>query len=219
MSAADRLPAFLLTTFVLLLFWSGWHPRNCFTWVLEVTPAVLGVAVLIATYARFRFTPLAYTLMSLHALVLLVGGHYTYVEVPLFNWLRDTLDLTRNHYDRLGHIAQGFVPAIIARELLLRTSALRPGRWLFFVVLCICLAISAAYELVEWLVAELTGESAEAFLALQGDQWDTQKDMALALAGALVSLLTLAPWHNRQIASLSSRPPGGARPTTSPAED
>ena len=136
-------------------------------------------------------------------MILLVGAHYTYAEVPAFNWLRDTFDLARNHYDRVGHFAQGFVPAVIARELLLRTSPLKEGRWLFTVVTLGCLGISAAYELIEWAAAELSGEAADAFLATQGDVWDTQKDMGLALVGAMLAQLLLGPLHSRQIAALT----------------
>jgi putative membrane protein len=194
-----RLPLGCLAIFVVALAWSAWQPRDRLTWALEVTPAVLGVIVLAATYRRFRFTNLLYGLMCLHALILLVGGHYTYAEVPLGNWLRDALHLTRNHYDRLGHVAQGFVPALIARELLLRTSPLRPGPWGFWSVICMCLALSAVYELFEWAVAVFTGEAADAFLAFQGDVWDTQTDMLLALAGAVAAQLALAREHDREL--------------------
>lgn len=203
-SRSASYPLLLLALFLVALGWSAWRPIDRFTWALEVFPAVGGVAVLLATYRRFRFTPLAYGLMGIHALILLVGGHYTYAEVPLGHWLRDALDLGRNHYDRLGHIAQGFIPAIIARELLLRTSPLRPGKWLLFLVCSVCVGLSAAYELLEWAVAVLTGESAEAFLAFQGDVWDTQKDMALALLGALAAQLLLGRTHDRQLALMTS---------------
>jgi len=195
----NRGPVALLATFLAALAWSAYRPHDPLTWGLEVAPALLAVALLVATYRRFRFTPLAYTLMWLHALLLLVGGHYTYAEVPLFNWLRDAFDLSRNHYDRLGHLAQGFVPAIVAREVLLRTSPLRSGGWLFFLVTCVCGAVSAVYELLEWVVAEAGGATAEAFLAFQGDVWDTQKDMALALAAAVAAQLLLAGVHDRQL--------------------
>jgi len=145
--------------------------------------------------------------MAGHAAILMVGGHYTYAEMPLFNWLRDVFELSRNHYDRLGHLAQGFIPAIVAREILLRRSPLRPGKWLFFVVTCVCLAISACYELIEWWVAESSGDQAVAFLATQGDVWDTQWDMFLALLGALSSQLLLRRWHDRQLALLLSERP------------
>ncbi|MEW6198243.1 MAG: DUF2238 domain-containing protein [Planctomycetota bacterium] len=204
--AARRLPPVLLALFVVALAWSGWKPTDRFTWVLEVTPAVLGVAVLVGTYRRFQFTSLAYGLMAAHAAILLVGGHYTYLEVPLGHWVREVLNLSRNHYDRLGHLAQGFVPAIVAREVLLRTSPLRRGGWLFFLICCVCLGLSAVYELLEWGVAAATGEAAEAFLAFQGDVWDTQKDMGLALVGAVAAQLLLGRAHDRQLAARTAAP-------------
>lgn len=183
-----------------VLAWSGHAPKDRFTWFLEVLPVLIALPLLILTWRRFRFTPLAYALMALHAIVLMVGGHYTYAEMPLFNWLRDAFDLTRNHYDRVGHIAQGFFPAIVAREILIRRSPLRPGKWLAFLVLCVCLAISALYEMIEWRVAVASGDEAVAFLATQGDVWDTQWDMFLALLGAIASLLLLSKLHDRQLA-------------------
>jgi putative membrane protein len=182
-----------------VLVWSAWAPRDRFTWFLEVTPVLAALPLLYLTRQCFPFTPLAYVLMTVHAVILMVGGHYTYAEMPLFNWLRDTFELARNHYDRVGHLAQGFVPAIIAREILLRASPLRPGGWLFFLVTCVCLAISACYELIEWWVAVASGDEAVAFLATQGDVWDTQWDMFLALIGAIVSQLLLSKLHDRQL--------------------
>jgi putative membrane protein len=187
----------LLSSVLAALLWSGISPHDRFTWFLEVVPAIVGLIVLAATYHRFTFTTLAYALLAGHAVILMVGGHYTYAEVPLFNWIRDAFGLARNDYDRLGHFVQGFVPAIIAREVLLRTSPLRRGGWLFFLVLCVCLAISASYELFEWSVAALTGTAADSFLGTQGDPWDTQKDMAMALIGAVTALLTLSQTHDR----------------------
>ncbi len=160
---------------------------------------MVGVVVLAATYGRFRFSRLAYGMMWMHAVVLLIGAHYTYAEVPLFNWIRDTFELARNHYDRIGHLAQGFFPAIVAREILLRRSPLRPGKWLFFLVVTVCLSISAFYEMLEWWVAVATGDSATAFLATQGDVWDTQWDMFLALCGAIAAQLLLARRHDRSL--------------------
>ena len=182
--------------------WSAVRPHDYFTWLLEVAPAILAFVVLAATYQRFRFTQLVYSLCALHAIILMVGGHYTYAEVPLFNWIRDTFGLARNHYDRVGHFAQGFVPAMVTREILLRTSPLGPGKWLTTLVIAVCLAISALYELIEWGVAEATGTAAEAFLGTQGDVWDTQKDMALCLVGALAALLSLTRIHDRALAKL-----------------
>lgn len=198
-STSYKLRLFLLASLALIFLWSGLEPADRFTWVLEVLPAAIGVFVLIATFRRFPLTDLLYLLIWLHAVILLVGGRYTYAEVPLFNWLRDTFDLQRNYYDRVGHFAQGFVPALVAREILLRTSPLRPGRWLFFIVTCICLAISAGYEFLEWWVAVGTGTAAEAFLGTQGDVWDTQWDMFLALCGAVIAQLVLRRCHDRQL--------------------
>lgn len=198
-----RVHGFLLITACALVIWSGIAPRDRGTWALEVAPAILGGILLMATYRRFRFTTLAYVLIWLHAIILILGGHWTYSEMPLFNWIRDTLELKRNHYDRLGHFAQGFVPAILAREVLLRTSPVRPGKWLFFLTIAICLAISAAYELLEWAAASLLGHGADQFLATQGDEWDTQKDMLCALLGAIVSLGFLSRLHDRSLLQIS----------------
>jgi len=193
----------LLAAVSVALLVSGVSPRDRTTWWLEVFPVLIAAPVLIATFARFPLTPLAYTLIALHALILILGGHYTYAQVPLGFWAQDWLGLARNHYDRLGHFAQGFVPAIVAREVLLRTSPLRRGRWLFFLVTATCLAISACYELIEWWAALAGGQSADAFLGTQGDVWDTQWDMFLALIGALTAQLTLSRAHDRALASLS----------------
>ena len=198
MTISER-PALILLLAVLsaVLVWSGIHPRDTFTWFLEVLPALLGVGILAATYPRFRFSMLVYVLVSLHAIILMIGGHYTYAEMPAFNWLRDTFGLSRNYYDRVGHFAQGFVPAIIAREFLLRRSPLRRGKLLFFIVVSICLAASAAYEFFEWWVSLAVGSAADAFLGTQGDVWDTQWDMFMALAGAMIAMLSLSGIHDR----------------------
>ncbi|MCE7960198.1 MAG: DUF2238 domain-containing protein [Acidobacteria bacterium ACB2] len=182
---------------------SGIGPKDRFTWLLEVAPVLVGAPLLVATRRRFPLTPLACRLVFLHALVLVLGGHYTYAEVPIGDWARDLLGLARNPYDRLGHFAQGFVPAVLTRELLLRRTPLRRGGWLFTLVTAVCLAISALYELVEWLAAVLTGEAAEAFLGTQGDVWDTQWDMFLALLGALASQLLLSKRHDRELSRLA----------------
>jgi len=195
-------PTALLGAVLVLLGWSAIAPHDRFTWFLEVAPVLIGAPVLLGTYARFRLTPLLYTLLAIHAGVLIVGGHYTYAEVPLGFWAQDAFGFARNHYDRIGHFAQGFVPAILARELLLRLTPLRVGNWLFFLVLCVCLAFSAFYELVEWWVAAATGSAAEAFLGTQGDPWDTQWDMFLALIGATTAQLLLSRLHDRQLAEL-----------------
>jgi len=168
-------------------------------WWMEVAPALIAGTILIATYRRFRFTPLVYRLLCLHALILCVGGHYTYARVPLGFWAQQLFGFARNHYDRVGHLAQGFVPALVAREVLLRTSPLRRGKWLFFIVTCICLAGSASYEIIEWWAALFGGDSATAFLGTQGDPWDTQWDMLCALIGALAAQLTLSGVQQRQM--------------------
>ncbi|MHC4396238.1 MAG: DUF2238 domain-containing protein [Planctomycetota bacterium] len=162
----------------------------------------MGAAILISIYRKFRFTSLVYILIWVHMIILLVGAHYTYARMPLFDWFKDVFDLSRNHYDRLGHFVQGFVPAIIAREVLLRKSILQNRRWLFFIVLCICLALSATFELFEWLVAAAAQDDAVSFLAIQGDEWDTQKDMALCLVGAIIALLSLGKLHNKALEKL-----------------
>jgi len=189
----------LLVSIIGIFSWSVINPRDLFTWFLEVLPAVIGLIILVKIYPTFKFTCLTYFLMWIHAVILMVGGHYTYAEMPLFNWLRDTFELSRNYYDRLGHFAQGFIPAIITRELLIRTSSLKKGRWIFYITISVCLAISAAYELLEFAVALFTGTAAEAFLGTQGDVWDTQWDMSFALIGAFVALMILGKWHDRLI--------------------
>lgn len=191
-----------LAIFFAVLAWSAINPYDRLTWWLEVAPALIGLVLMAWTYQRFPLTSLLYVLILIHSLILMVGGHYTYARVPAFDWLRDTFELSRNHYDRIGHLAQGFIPAMIARELLLRLTGLKRGGWLFFLVLCVCLAISAVYELIEWGAAMALGGSAEEFLALQGDVWDTQKDMALAGLGALAAQLLLPRWHDRQLQQL-----------------
>jgi putative membrane protein len=181
---------------------SGVGPYERLTWFLEVFPILIGVPILLAVHPRFRFTPLAYRLVFIHCLILMLGGHYTYARVPIGFWVQDLLHLARNHYDRLGHIAQGFIPAMLVREVLLRQSPLRPGRWLFFLVASVCLALSACYEFIEWWAALIGGESAEAFLGTQGDVWDTQWDMFLALIGAVTAQAVLSRVHDRQLAQI-----------------
>jgi putative membrane protein len=189
----------LLAIFGIGLAWSAIRPHDYFTWFLEVVPALLGLVILSAAYPWMRFTKLVYTLVLIHCLILMVGGHYTYAEVPLFNWVRDTFHQARNNYDRVGHFAQGFVPAIIAREVLLRKTPLKRGGWLYLIVVGMCLGISALYELFEWSVAVATGSAADAFLGSQGDPWDTQKDMATCMIGALIAPLLLGKLHNKQL--------------------
>ena len=203
MRNVPRLHLALLATVVAVILWSSWRPYDRFTWWLEVTPGLVGLAILLATYRRFRFTTLCYILIALHVCVLCVGGHYTYARVPLFDWLRPIFAWQRNNYDRLGHLMQGFVPAMIAREILLRFGVLNRKRWLPFVVLSICLAISALYELIEWWTALASGAAADDFLGSQGDVWDTQSDMFLALIGAVSALVLLSAVHNRALRNLN----------------
>jgi len=195
----ERLPVILLIAVCGVFVWSFLGCYDLFTWLLEVLPALIGIPILVITYRRFPLTNLLYVLIAVHAVILMVGGHYTYARVPLFDWLRDTFEWSRNHYDKVGHFAQGFVPAMISREVLLRVTPLRPGKMLTFLVISICMAISACYELIEWTVAEMTATGAADFLGTQGDVWDTQKDMAFCLAGAVVALLLLSRVHDRQL--------------------
>ena len=198
-----------LIIFFATLVWSGVHPRDAVTWFLEVVPALIGFAVLVATCRRFPLTRLTYALVLFHCVILMVGGHYTYAEVPLFDWIRDGFDLERNNYDKVGHFVQGLVPAIIAREILVRNAVVASKGWLAFIIVCICLSISAFYELVEWWVAILSADSAEAFLGTQGYVWDTQSDMMYALVGAIVALFLFAKLHDRQIGRIAERGTGG----------
>jgi len=188
-----------LSIFLVFFIWSAIKPCDYFIWFLEVLPAIVFVIVLSLTYKNFKLTPLCYWLILIHCLILMIGGHYTYARVPLFSWLQQIFNLSRNHYDRLGHFAQGFIPAVIAREILLRKTPLSTGKWLFTIIICFCLAISSLYELFEWWVAIATGTRAEEFLSTQGDIWDTQKDMLFALLGATASLLSLNKIHDRQL--------------------
>ena len=191
-----------LIGFTVVLVWSGINPKDQFTWFLEVLPALIGLALLAATYRRFPLTPMLYAFILVHCWILMVGGHYTYAEVPAFDWLRDTFDMERNNYDKVGHFAQGFIPALLAREILIRREVVKSIAWMNVFIVSICLAFSAFYELIEWWVAVASGEGAEAFLGTQGYVWDTQSDMALALLGAICSVIVLARWHDRQISQL-----------------
>ncbi|KJR97055.1 MAG: membrane protein [Desulfobulbaceae bacterium BRH_c16a] len=182
-----------------VLIWSGINPKDQFTWFLEVVPAVIGAIVLAATYRSFRLTPLLYLLILAHCIVLMVGGHYTYAEVPLFEHMKTIFGFERNNYDKVGHFFQGFVPALIAREIMIRKNVINGRGWLNFFIVCFCLALSAFYELIEWWVAVATGEGAEAFLGTQGYVWDTQSDMAIALLGAVMALLMLSKLHDSQM--------------------
>ena len=190
--------------FFLVLAWSAWRPHDYPTWWLEVLPALIALVVLLMTRKKFLLTPLAYWLILFHAVVLMVGGHYTYAEVPFGDWAAQLTGGTRNNYDKLGHFVQGFVPAIVAREILVRNRVIARRAWLSFIVVCICLAFSAFYELIEWWVALLSSEAAESFLGTQGYVWDTQSDMFLALVGACLSLVLFSHLHDRQIRDVES---------------
>lgn len=197
-----RLHLTLLAVVGAFFLWSLIRPHDYFTWFLEVLPAIIGFFILAFTYHRFRLTNFIYVCIALHAIILIIGGHYTYAEVPLFNWLRDIGIFSRNNYDKIGHLAQGFFPALVARELLLRTSPLRPGKWLVTIVISICLAISAVYEIIEWLVSLATGSAGDSFLGTQGYIWDTQSDMALAFVGAIAALVFFSRFHDRALKKL-----------------
>jgi putative membrane protein len=205
MHKIPRTPVILLTLVLCGLIASGLAPKDRLTWFLEILPIVIALPILIATYHRYPLTPLLYWLLTLHAAVLITGGHYTYAEVPAGRWVQDAFELARNPYDRLGHFVQGFVPTLVMREWLLKTSSLRPSRWLFFLVCSTALAFSALYELFEWRVAITLGQSAMEFLGTQGDEWDTQWDMCMALVGAITAQAFLGATHNRQLLSQSSQ--------------
>jgi putative membrane protein len=194
----------LLLSFAIIFAWSAIRPFDYFTWLLEVFPVLIAVAILVPTHRRFPLTTLLYCLIWVHAVILVIGGHYTYAREPIFNWIRDTFHLTRNYYDRVGHFAQGFIPAIVAREILLRKRVVRGRLWLAFIVVSICLSFSAIYELIEWRTAVAEGPRATDFLGTQGDPWDTQEDMATCLVGAVVALLTLSRWHDHQMGGVAS---------------
>lgn len=193
-------PLSLLAVGAALLALSAVHPYEMATWWMEVFPIIVAVPILVVTYRRFPLTPLVYTLIFVHACILMLGGHYTYARVPLGFWMQKLFHFSRNHYDRIGHLAQGFIPAIIAREILLRRTPLKPSGWLFFLVCCVCLAISACYEFIEWWAALIGGSGATEFLGTQGDVWDTQWDMLMALTGSILGLVTLSRVHDRQLA-------------------
>lgn len=189
----------LLIAIVIVFIWSVINPFDIFTWFLEVLPAIIGLLILIVTFKNFRFSNLIYVLIFFHCTILIVGGHYTYAEVPLFEWIQDTFNQSRNNYDKLGHFAQGFVPAMIIREVLIRKSILNNLKWLNFITVCIALAISAVYEFIEWGIALASGENGTSFLGTQGYIWDTQSDMLYALIGAVFALITLSQYHNKQL--------------------
>lgn len=189
----------LLIIVAIVLAWSGLQPKDRFTWILEVAPVFIGFILISASYHRFRLTNLLYFLIAIHCVILCVGGRYTYAEVPVGFWVQEVFGFARNHYDRLGHFAQGFIPAILAREILIRHQVVKNESWLFLFATSICLSFSAVYEFIEWAAALATGEAATAFLGTQGDVWDTQWDMFMALVGAVTAQITLGSWHNRQL--------------------
>lgn len=193
-----------ITVFLSTLIWSAIEPADRMTWWMEVIPALVGFVILLLTRERFPLTGLVYVLILIHAVILMVGGHYTYAEVPIGDWLRDISGGDRNNYDKLGHLAQGFVPVMIAREIMIRNKVVVIRGWLTFLLLCVVLAISAFYELIEWWAALLSKEAAEAFLGTQGYVWDTQSDMFWALCGSVLALLTLSKWHDRQIRAIAA---------------
>ncbi len=186
----------------LLLIWSAINPLEYFTWFLEVVPAIIGIVILIITFKKFRFTNLIYFLVFIHGTILIIGGHYTYAEVPLFNWLEDIFNQSRNNYDKLGHFAQGFVPAMITRELLIRKKIVLSKNWLNFIIVCIAMSISVTYEFIEWGVSIITGDGGDSFLGTQGYIWDTQSDMLFATIGAITALITLSKDHNEKLSKL-----------------
>jgi len=194
-----KLHLVFLVIFFLVLAWSAIDPKEYLTWFLEVFPALIALFVLIFTYKKFRLTDLAYGLILLHSLILMAGGHYTYAEMPAFDWVRDVLHQERNNYDKVGHFAQGFIPAIITREIVLRKNVFNAKAWRNFFIVCACMAISVFYELLEWFVAEVSGTAADAFLGSQGYVWDTQSDMLYATVGGILALVLLARWHDRQL--------------------
>jgi len=188
-----------IAIFAFVLVWSGVEPKDTTTWILEVAPAIAGAVILFATRKRFPLTRLTYALILIHCVILMVGGHYTYAEVPAGEWFRELFDPPRNNYDKLGHLAQGFIPAIITREVVIRLDVFKSARWRNFFIVCFCLAFSAFYELIEWWVALMSDEAADAFLGTQGYVWDTQSDMLLALIGAVLALVLLGRVHDRQL--------------------
>jgi putative membrane protein len=199
---SPRALALYSAALIAMLALSAWRPYEIVTWAMEVAPVVIVLVILWATRRRFPLTPLLYALIFVHACVLMLGGHYSYARVPLGDWMREGFGLARNPYDGIGHFAQGFIPAIAARELLLRHTGLQRGAWLFVVIVLACLGVSALYELIEWGAAVALGQGAEEFLGTQGDPWDTQKDMALAGMGAIAAQWLLAGWHDRQLRAL-----------------
>jgi len=194
----------LVVAFFIGLILSAINPHDYFTWILEVFPAIIGFVILVFSFRKFRFTYLTYVMILLHCYILFVGGHYTYAEVPLFNWIKDVFHLARNDYDKVGHFAQGFVPAMIVREIFIRKQVVLKSGWIAFLTIAVCGAISAMYELLEWFVAITSGQSSEAFLGTQGDNWDTQSDMLCAFIGASCMILFFAGIQNKNIKKLEN---------------
>lgn len=205
MNGARTLHLALLSIVAVVFCWSGWRPHDRFTWWLEIAPALGGIIILLATYRQFQFTTLCYILIALHIFVLCIGGHYTYARVPAFDWLRPIFGWHRNHYDRVGHMMQGFVPAMIAREVFIRLHIVNRRKWIPFLVVSVCLAISAFYELIEWWTATISGSAANDFIGSQGDVWDTQEDMLFALIGATCALSLLSYFHDRALQKIADR--------------
>lgn len=192
-----------ISIFTIVLLWSGYQPKETLTWFMEVAPALIGFVLMIVTYKKFPLTPLLYTLILIHMIILMVGGHYTYAEVPLFDTIKEMFDQARNNYDKVGHLAQGFIPAILAREILIRKEIVSGSKiWLNYIILSIILAFSAFYELIEWWVALMIGQDADAFLGTQGYMWDTQSDMGYALLGGILALVILSRLHDKQLSKV-----------------
>ena len=198
-SSSQKMRYTWIVIFLAVFIWSGIAPKDMVTWALEVAPAAIGGGILWFTRDSFRLTPLAYVLILIHCIILMVGGHYTYAEVPLFDWIGEVFDHTRNNYDKVGHFAQGFIPAVVAREIVIRKRVFNAAAWRNFFIVCFCLGFSAFYELIEWWVALLSEEAADSFLGTQGYIWDTQSDMGWALLGAILALLLLGKLHDKQL--------------------
>jgi len=193
----------LLILFVIGFIVSGIQPHDYFTWILEVLPGIVGMVILVLTFKKFQFTYLTYVFILVHCYILFIGGHYTYAQVPLFDWVREVFNQSRNNYDKVGHFAQGFIPAMVVRELFVRLAIVKRGNWVSFLTICVCMTISACYELFEWLVAVMSGQSSEAFLGTQGDVWDTQSDMLFALIGAICMVLFVSKYQDKQIQKIA----------------
>ncbi|ACC98340.1 putative membrane protein [Elusimicrobium minutum Pei191] len=193
---------FYSATWAAVLIWSFFGPSDLMTWAMEVTPAVIGFVILAATYKNFKLTEVTYFWIWFFGLILMIGGKYTYAEVPIGNYLQEMFNMSRNHYDRFGHFFQGFMPAIVARELILRKSDMKKGKMLFFLCVCVAMFVSSSYEIIEWLAAEFTAGGAADFLGLQGDIWDAQKDMLMCLLGSVTALITMSKIQDKQIKNL-----------------